>query len=144
MALRRCNRIRHDHAERSQFGDATMIRQLLATGTSAFALVVASPVLAHEEHFETESAPAEESTTPTMDFGEWGVGLDLLDPNVAPGDDFNAYVNGKWIAANEIPADRQRFGAFDMLREGATQDVKSLVEGLHLENRKKLIERGEM
>src|SRR3546814_10429216 len=31
--------------------------------------------------------------------------------------DFNAYANGKWIAANPIPADRVRWVAFDQRRE---------------------------
>ena len=65
-----------------------------------------------------------------MDFGTWGVGLAEIDDTLTPGDDFNAYVNGKWIAANEIPADRQRYGAFDMLREGSIKDVRALVNTL--------------
>ncbi|MEL7445637.1 MAG: M13 family metallopeptidase [Pseudomonadota bacterium] len=115
-----------------------MIRNtaLLCAGVAAMAL--SGPVLAEDHaHGEIETlltdaaaATAEDQATPTMDFGSWGVGLDMVDQAVQPGDDFNAYVNGKWIAANEIPADRQRFGAFDMLREGATRDVRSLVETL--------------
>ena len=106
-----------------------MMRTVLAAGASALALAFAAPALA-EDHSQGEAAAA----IPTMDFGEWGVGLDMIDPAVDPGDDFNAYVNGKWIAANEIPADRQRFGAFDMLREGATEDVRSLVQALVASN----------
>ena len=82
------------------------------------------------DHLDDHAETGSEATAPTMDFGDWGVGLGTIDASVEPGDDFNAYVNGMWIAANKIPADRQRYGAFDMLREGATQDVKSLVEGL--------------
>ena len=36
-------------------GDAFMIRQLLATGTSAIALVIAAPALADETTTETET-----------------------------------------------------------------------------------------
>ncbi len=86
-----------------------------------------------EAHDDLE-AEIEAATTPTMDFGTWGVGLDAINTDLAPGDDFNAYVNGKWIESNEIPADRQRFGAFDMLREGATQDVRTLVNTLVASN----------
>ena len=100
-----------------------MIKTFLAATVSAVSLIVASPALAEET-----------SETPQMDFGTWGVGLNDIDTSVDPGDDFNAYVNGKWIAANEIPADKQRFGAFDMLREGATQDVKKLVDDLVASN----------
>ncbi|WP_108789854.1 M13-type metalloendopeptidase [Erythrobacter sp. Alg231-14] len=127
-----------------------MIRttKILLAGTAALALTTTS--LANDQHAdESIGIPGEsiekleahddleaelEQGSPTMDFGTWGVGTDLIDNTVAPGDDFNAYVNGKWIAANEIPADRQRFGAFDMLREGATQDVRSLVQTLVASN----------
>ena len=57
-------------------------------------------------------------------------GTSLIDQSVDPGDDFNAYVNGIWIASNEIPGDRQRYGAFDMLREEAIYDVRRLVTDL--------------
>ena len=103
---------------------------------STAALAITGAAIAHEgdgEHVLVEAheeAGADESTAPTMNFGSWGVGLEYIDETVDPGDDFNAYANGKWIAANEIPADRQRYGAFDMLREGATRDVRTLIETL--------------
>lgn len=117
-----------------------MIRttRLLLAGTAALAL--ATPALAEDAHADHAFLDAhddmggEKSTAPSMDFGDWGVGLSTIDQSVDPGDDFNAYVNGKWIAANEIPADRQRYGAFDMLREGATQDVRTLVDELVASN----------
>ncbi len=97
-----------------------MIRTMLATTVSAIGLALAAPAMAQDEA----------STTPTMDFGEWGVGLDVIDQSVDPGDDFNAYTNGIWIATNEIPADRQRYGAFDMLREKSVVDVETLINDL--------------
>ena len=51
-----------------------------------------------------------------------------LDDDIKPGDDFFAYVNGKWIAENEIPADRSRYGAFDILRDKSDEDVKAIIE----------------
>ncbi|MBY6015826.1 M13 family metallopeptidase [Qipengyuania gaetbuli] len=99
-----------------------MTRTILAAGASALVLMMAVP------------AAAEEAEAPTMDFGTWGVGTDLIDKTVDPGDDFNAYVNGKWVAENEIPADRQRYGAFDMLREGSVRDVQKLVNDLVASN----------
>ena len=121
-----------------------MIRttKLLLAGTAALAL--AGTALAHEPGEDAPGAiellddhaedGADAPSAPTMDFGSWGVGLDTIDNSVDPGNDFNAYVNGRWIANNEIPADRQRYGAFDMLREGATQDVRTLVEELVASN----------
>ena len=104
-----------------------MIKTILTAGASALALSLATPALA--DGHEDESKAAEKSA-PTMDFGEWGVGLDAIDQSVNPGDDFDAYVNGLWVASNEIPSDRQRYGAFDMLREKSTVDVESLIADL--------------
>ncbi|MBY6127637.1 M13 family metallopeptidase [Qipengyuania aquimaris] len=103
-----------------------MTRTLFAAGASALALMMAAPAVAEEAEAE--------STAPTMDFGTWGVGTSLIDQSVDPGDDFNAYVNGIWIASNEIPGDRQRYGAFDMLREEAIYDVRRLVNDLAASN----------
>ncbi|MBK9475525.1 MAG: peptidase M13 [Tetrasphaera sp.] len=57
-------------------------------------------------------------------------GLDLasLDRSVRPQDDLFSFVNGGWVAAHEIPADRGRYGTFDILREQAEQDVRAIVE----------------
>ena len=61
------------------------------------------------------------ATTPVYDVGE-------LDPSVSACEDFNAYANGKWVAANPIPADRVRWGAFDQLREQSLQAQRGIVE----------------
>jgi putative endopeptidase len=124
------------HLHRSQldsFGDILMIRTLLTAGASAMALAMATPALA-DGHGHGEEAAAEDAQAPTMDFGTWGVGLDYIDTTLEPGDDFDAYANGKWVAANEIPADRQRYGAFDMLREKSVVDVETLIRDLVASN----------
>ena len=114
---------------------------ILCAGVAAFALSAPALAETHAPHVETlideaetDAAETAKATKPTMDFGTWGVGLEMVDQSVDPGDDFNAYVNGKWIASNQIPADRQRFGAFDLLREGAIEDVRTLVETLVASN----------
>ena len=42
--------------------------------------------------------------------------------------DFGGYVNGKWLAANAIPADRTSWGAFEMLDERSTAAQRQLAE----------------
>lgn len=104
-----------------------MIRTLLAGGASALALVAAVPAQAQQ------SAPApaaEETPLPTMSFGEWGFDPAYIDESVDPGDDFFAYANDKWLAANPLPPEFSRFGAFNLLREKSTSDVKALVDEL--------------
>ncbi len=98
-----------------------MIRRILALGVSATALALSLPVAAQEP----ERAPA-----PTMEFGTWGIDTTSLDPEVDAGDDFFAYVNGKWVRENPIPAEFTRFGAFNILREKSTADVEALVADL--------------
>ncbi|HEU5145259.1 MAG TPA: M13 family peptidase, partial [Chryseosolibacter sp.] len=53
-----------------------------------------------------------------------GVGLNLsdMDTTVKPADDFFKFVNGGWLAKNEIPADMGAYGSFHELRE-ANQNV---------------------
>ena len=109
-----------------------MIRHFLVVGVSAVALLAATPALAQDA-----PAPAPEAAaapvvvpTPTMSFGEWGVDPALLSETIKPGDDFFAYVNQKWLDANPLPEEFSRFGAFNLLREKSTSDVKALVDEL--------------
>ena len=100
------------------------IRTFFASGASALALLAAAPAFA-DDH--TDMA---EASTPTMSFGEWGVDPDLLSDTIDPGDDFFAYANQKWLDANPLPPEFGRFGAFNLLREKSTSDVKALVDDL--------------
>ncbi|MFI5269411.1 MAG: peptidase, partial [Chloroflexota bacterium] len=42
--------------------------------------------------------------------------------------DFNQFVNAKWVAANPIPSDRTRWGAFDQLAEDSLNTQHTIVE----------------
>ena len=108
-------------------------------GASLAALVMATPAMAQDpahadhEHIDTllaDSAETEMSTLPTMSFGTWGVDPALIDPSIKPGDDFNAYVNQRWIDANPLPNEFSRLGAFTLLGEKSTADVKGLMDDL--------------
>ncbi|HEX6056270.1 MAG TPA: peptidase M13, partial [Intrasporangium sp.] len=57
-----------------------------------------------------------------------GIDLASLDRTVRPQDDLFRFVNGTWLDTTEIPADRARFGAFDLLREQSTTRVHQLIE----------------
>ncbi|MEM6584933.1 MAG: M13-type metalloendopeptidase, partial [Pseudomonadota bacterium] len=67
---------------------------------------------------------------PTMSFGTWGLDPSLLSSSIKPGDDFFAYVNKPWLDANPLPSDFSRFGAFTLLGEKSTTDVKALMDDL--------------
>ena len=57
-----------------------------------------------------------------------GINRADLDPSVDPGDDFNAYVNGKWEKAFVIPPQFPAYGAVYDLHLGAERDVKAVID----------------
>ncbi|MFT4198579.1 MAG: M13 family metallopeptidase [Pseudoxanthomonas sp.] len=63
------------------------------------------------------SAPAK----PSFDVSE-------LDKGINACDDFNGFVNAKWVAANPIPADRTSWGAFSKLAEDSLDVQHQIVE----------------
>jgi putative endopeptidase len=82
---------------------------------AAALLLTAAPLCA-------EPAPGE--------WGAFGIQTEHVDPAVKPGDDFAGYVNGKWMAATEIPADRTRVGAFMTLDDLSKARLKTILEEL--------------
>jgi putative endopeptidase len=63
-------------------------------------------------------------------WGDWGINLATRDMDVAPGDNFYHHVNGKWVDEFEIPADKSRFGSFDLLSEKSEQRVRNIINDL--------------
>ncbi|MXO86707.1 M13 family peptidase [Altererythrobacter aurantiacus] len=108
-----------------------MNKRILTGAASVLALLCSTPALA-DDHNETDMA--QESETPTMTFGTWGVDPSLLDQSVDPGDNFFEYVNGKWVAANVLPGEYGRFGAFNVLGEKSRSDVRALIDELVASN----------
>ena len=51
-----------------------------------------------------------------------------VDEEVRPQDDLFGHVNNHWLRSVEIPADRGRYGVFDVLRERAERDVRVLID----------------
>ncbi|MDF4002697.1 M13-type metalloendopeptidase [Luteibacter sp. PPL552] len=75
------------------------------------------------------SAPAPASTAaaaakpagPTFNVADLDTGINACD-------DFNGFVNAKWVAANPIPDDRTRWGAFDQLAENSLNTQHEIVD----------------
>ncbi|ANY19844.1 Neutral endopeptidase [Tsuneonella dongtanensis] len=59
--------------------------------------------------------------------GDWGVDLSNRDLTVKPGDDFERYASGAWMARTEIPSDKSRTGSFVELDETVRENVRGLV-----------------
>jgi putative endopeptidase len=51
-----------------------------------------------------------------------------LDSGISPCTDLDGFVNAKWVATHPIPADRTRWGSFDMLREDSLNRQRKIVE----------------
>lgn len=81
------------------------------------------------------SAQAQSGETVTDDIvvtapaaiGEFGIDLTARDTSAKPGDDFEQYASGSWIAKTEIPADRPSTGSFYDLREQVQSDLQALI-----------------
>jgi predicted metalloendopeptidase len=59
-----------------------------------------------------------------------GVDRSGFDESARTQDDFNQWVNGGWIDNTEIPADKTRWGSFNILREGSDKHQREIIEEL--------------
>jgi predicted metalloendopeptidase len=59
-----------------------------------------------------------------------GIDVQYIDHDVRAQDDFFRHVNGRWLDATEIPADKGRYGAFDKLNDDSLDQLRELIEGL--------------
>ena len=72
------------------------------------------------------------ATTPeikVVHFGTWGVDIGTRDLTVNPGDDFQRYAAGKWLDANEIPADKSQNGVGSELADRNQEQLRAIVMG---------------
>src|SRR5690554_3614692 len=57
-----------------------------------------------------------------------GLYLQDYDRSVRPQDDLFMFVNGTWYENVEIPSDRPRFGAFDLLAQENERRMRTIIE----------------
>ncbi len=88
-------------------------------GVSSLALLAGCATGAGSSGGTARGAPA---------IGSFGVDLAGRNLAVRPGDDFFQYANGTWASTTQIPADRTRWGTFDILREKADNDQRVIIE----------------
>ena len=77
---------------------------------------------------ETTTASAAAEAAPAVKEVHSGVLVDNMDTTVRPGDDFNEFVNGGWMATAEIPADRASNSVGLQVHEEATENVRLIIE----------------
>jgi len=73
---------------------------------------------------------AEKTVVQTAATPELGSGVITanFDTNVKPGDDFDSYVNGTWVANTEMPADKARYGVGTIVHEQNEDNVKIIIQ----------------
>jgi putative endopeptidase len=79
---------------------------------------------------KTPDAPPQSNAAPAAPAPVSGVELQYVDDSVRPQDDFYKHINGKWLAATEIPADKGSYGSFDQLFDNSQTQLRGIVEGL--------------
>jgi len=97
------------------------IKRLLCAAVGAGALVGAGAAAR-----AAATGPAQVADAPLGS----GIDLQYVDTSVRPQDDLYRYTNGKWLAATEIPADKSRYGVFDILADQAREQLRTIVEKL--------------
>ena len=101
----------------------------LAATASLFAYTSASAQTA------TPAAAAAAYVEPVpMVYAKIGFNAAELDRAVRPGNDFDAYVNGKWAKTASIPPQFPYYGVVTDLRLGSDHDVRKIVEDLATSN----------
>ncbi len=78
--------------------------------------------------------PAASATAEAPKAATSGIDLAGIDKAVKPGDDFDAYANGAWKQATEIPADRGSLSTGFYVFEKAEKRLADLVQGLDKAN----------
>ena len=101
-------------------------------GFSNFARVRgAALLLAASTACWTIPAHAEASATPAVPahaaLGDWGVDLSARDLSVQPGDDFQRYASGNWLAKTQIAADKPEVSSFYDLYDLSQDQLKELI-----------------
>ena len=76
-----------------------------------------------------QNAGASTEAPQTVRFGTWGVDIGTRDTSVKPGDDFQRYAAGKWMDANEIPADKSQNGVGSELADRNQEQLRAIVMG---------------
>ena len=108
------------------------ITSILAAA-SVSALALSAPSFAKDAAAPAQPAATSRTTSPAAvdnNWGKFGVQTQYLDRTAKPGDDFNQYVNGRWLATTEIPADKTSVGSFVILQDLSQQRIRGILDGL--------------
>jgi putative endopeptidase len=97
--------------------------KLMACAAGAALLCAAGAVQA-----QTAPPIVEIPATDQAEIGTFGFDAEGMDTSIRPGDDFNRYASGTYLANTPIPADKTSFGVFDVLYDRSQDNLKALIE----------------
>ncbi len=108
-------------------------KPLVLALASALSLAACQPAVQESGAPAAAAAPVDEVRAPALDLSTLTPVVRFqasdLDTSIAACDDFNAHVNGKWLAANPVPSDRTTWGSFETLGERSLEIQRKLAEG---------------
>ena len=70
----------------------------------------------------------EATPAPKPQYGTFGFDTEGMDKAVAPGDDFFEFANGIWARNTPIPADKARYGMFNVLDDLSKERTRTIIE----------------
>ncbi len=94
-----------------------------ALATSALVAAVAT----YGAPATTLLAAAQATAPGRAQYGTFGFDSAGMDRSVQPGDDFFEYANGTWIKNNQIPADKSRYGMFNVLDDLSRERTRTII-----------------
>jgi putative endopeptidase len=74
------------------------------------------------------AAAVPQPVVPKPTYGTFGFDTAGMDRSVAPGDDFFSYANGTWVKNTPIPADKARYGMFNVLDDLSKQRTREIID----------------
>ena len=79
---------------------------------------------------QTPAIAAQElaAAAPKPQYGAFGFDTAGMDKNAVPGDDFFEYANGTWARNTPIPADKSRYGMFNVLDDLSKERTRTIIE----------------
>jgi putative endopeptidase len=100
----------------------------LATTALAACATQTAQVAAPPPAAPVDVAPVVASAGPKPQYGTFGFDAAGMDKAVAPGNDFFGYANGTWARNTEIPADKSRYGMFNVLDDLSKERTRTIIE----------------
>src|SRR5215213_1202046 len=95
-----------------------------AARVRAAALLLASSTALMSVQAQAQATPAAPAHAA---LGTWGFDLEGRDLSVKPGDDFEKYASGTWIAKTQIAADKPEVSSFYNLYDQSQEQLKELI-----------------